>query len=187
MAEEELTVDLEPEPEPEPVPPRPRRKAPKKKRPVSEAQREAARRNIAKAQAARGGKAAPKAMTPAALRSSHRDTLKSASGALSVAGVIASPRLVYDAEIIAAKADELAAELVAVAEKSPPLYAALVTLVKGSAWAKLGGLAVSIALPIMANHGLLPTETAMVVGAPLPPPREPKVDVSANGANGSAG
>ncbi len=113
----------------------------------------------------------PGAITPAALRKAIADTIKSLSGAMSIGGIVANPRLLYDAEILASKADDLAAELVAVAEKSPPMYAALVSLVKGSQWAKLGGLVVSIAIPIAANHGLLPPVTATLVGAPEPAPR----------------
>ncbi len=85
--------------------------------------------------------------------------------------------------MLADKADELAAELVALAEKNPSLYAALVTLVRGSQWAKLGGLVVSITIPIAANHGLLPVETVALVGAKPPPPRPPRtVNVDADGA-----
>ncbi len=113
----------------------------------------------------------PGGITPAALRKAIADTIKSLSGAMSIGGIVANPRLLYDAEILAKNADDLAAELVAVAEKSPPMYAALVSLVKGSQWAKLGGLVVSIAIPIAANHGLLPPVTATLVGAPEPAPR----------------
>lgn len=174
MAEREpIVVDAPaPEPEAEPVPTTPRRRRNRVKgRPQSEAAQSARRANMAKAQAARSGRT----MSPAALKRSVADTVRSTSGAMSIAGVMVDPRLLYDAEIIAGKADELAAELVALAEKSPPLYAALVSLVQASQWAKLGGLVVAIALPIAANHGLLPREAAALVDAPLPPERPVKV------------
>jgi hypothetical protein len=163
----EPTDDELPE-EPEPVKPRKRRSR-GNRAPRSEAQKAAARENMRKVNAARAGKA----MTPAELRKSLKGTLQSAAGALQLAGVMANPRLMYDAEVVANNADELATELVNVAEKNPAMYASLVALVKGSQWAKLGGLFVSIALPIAANHGLLPPETATLVGAEPPPPREP--------------
>lgn len=171
-----------PEPEPEPVPGRGRPRKRKKRPPVSEETREklraAGRKGAAKSPRSSG------TITPAALRKSLTETIRSTAGAMQIAGVMANPRLVYDAEILAGKAEELAAELVALAEKSPPMYAALVSLVKGSQWAKLGGLVVSIAVPIAANHGLLPLETATLVGAELPPPRPVKEPDEAN-ANGT--
>jgi hypothetical protein len=52
------------------------------------------------------------------------------------------------------------------------MYRSLVALVRGSQWAKLGTLVVGIAVPIAANHGILPPGTALIVGAPLPPQPE---------------
>lgn len=180
-----------PEPEPDTAPRRPKRSRTNKKgAPRTPAQQAA----LAKAQAARRGSGssktkAPGAMTPAQLRKALTDTINSTAGALMVAGVMGSPRLAYDGEIIAGKADELAAELVALAEKNPRIYAALTTLVTAGQWAKIGGLAAGIAVPIAANHGLLPRETATLVGAPMPPERpakpEPEPEASSNGAEPS--
>jgi hypothetical protein len=156
----------------------PRRRKGGNRKPRTEAQKAAARANIAKAQASRKGKGT---ITPAKLRDALAESIRSLAGALMLAGITTSPRLLYDAEIIAGKADELAAEVVAVAERNPAMYAALVTMVKGGQWAKLAALVASVAVPILANHGVLPVEAAELVGAAKPPPREPAAETSPGG------
>lgn len=158
------------QPEPDTAPKRPKRTKAKAKRPMTPAQKAA----LEKAQAARrgSGKKAGGGMTSAQLRKALAEAVRSAAGALTVAGVMVDPRLIYDGQIIAGKADELAAELVELADKNPAVHAALVTLVKGSQWARLGGLVVSIVVPIAANHGLIPIEAVgLVPGVEAPPPR----------------
>jgi hypothetical protein len=151
-----------------------RSRKPKRRSGPKREQTPAQKAALAKAQGARRGSGAKSGtLTPAKLRDALAESIKSLAGALMLGGITVSPRLMYDAEIIAGKADELAAEVVAVAERNPAMYAALVTMVKGGQWAKLATLLVTVAVPILANHGILPAETAQLVGAEPPPPREP--------------
>ncbi len=91
---------------------------------------------------------------------------------------LTNPRLAYDGQVLVANADKLAAELAAQADRSPKLKRALESLFTVSGWAGTIGVMAAVVVPIAANHGLLPAPTATMVGAKLPPPREPKEPTS---------
>lgn len=177
--DEAAQTSLLPPPEPPPADEAPRRprKGKGSRRPRTEAQRAAASATAKALNAKRAGRT----MTPAKLRDALAEAIRSLAGGLTLAGVVASPRLMYDGEIIAARAEELAVELVALAEKNPSLYRALTSMVAASSWAKIGSLALGIAVPVAANHGLLPVEIVSLVGAPPPPPRPEKAPASSDG------
>lgn len=114
-------------------------------------------------------------VSPSTLRKAIAGTVDTTAAAIAMAGAMkGDKRLLYDAEIISGKSQDIANELVAAAEQNPALYRALVGLVKGSQWAKLSALVVSIVVPIAANHGALPRGMATMVGAPMPPEVEDK-------------
>jgi len=93
---------------------------------------------------------------------------------LSVAGLglaRGDPRLLYDSERIMEGAERLSVALERAANESPALRRTLEMLVATSVWGELGTAVAAIALPIAANHGLLPELAATVAGAPNPEPR----------------
>lgn len=96
-----------------------------------------------------------------------------------------SPAVVYDGTVIIARAEDLGAALDALAKENPRVRKALEAMVATSAWADVAMVSVSIVLPMLAAHGILPAETATMVGAPEPPPRpDPAPEViTPNGAD----
>lgn len=111
--------------------------------------------------------------TYAQLRKEVQSTLDQLVGAGAMLSLV-SPKLAYDVVVIGQQSELLAAELVRLAESTPWLDRALRSAVKARESGKLLVLFTSIAVPIMANHGLLPADAATLVGAPPPP--QPDVD-----------
>lgn len=83
-------------------------------------------------------------------------------------------RLFYDGSVILANAERLSQALEAAAAEHPPLRRALELLVATTTLGELAGAAAAIAVPILANHGVLPPGAAPLVGAE-PPPARPDV------------
>jgi len=76
-----------------------------------------------------------------------------------------------DCMIVAAQAQPLAAALVKVSETNAQVRKALDTLVSTGAYSELLTIVIGgIALPIAANHGLLPGPMGMLMGAAAPAP-----------------
>lgn len=94
-------------------------------------------------------------------------------GTLQVAGALrGDASLEYDGRTFEANADRLAAALDQAAKEDPRLRRALENFTRSSTWGELGGAVLAIAVPLLANHGMVPPGAAKFVGAPEPPPRE---------------
>lgn len=89
-----------------------------------------------------------------------RHDLETLIGALSVGVSVANAR---DGQIIANGNEKLCAALVKTSEKNPKLRKFLENLTSGFAYSELSIAVAAIALPIMANHGLLPDRAAAAV------------------------
>lgn len=70
----------------------------------------------------------------------------------------------YDGSIVLAGADDLARALVSVAESNASVRKILEALVNASAWGAVATAVVAVALPIAANHGLVPAWGARMIG-----------------------
>lgn len=93
-------------------------------------------------------------------------TTDEAAGAIPVMGM---PRgsVARDFDIIAGQAEPLAAALVKVSERNDALRSVLDKLVTTGDYSSLASVVgLGIALPIMANHGLLPEQLAGLFGQP---------------------
>lgn len=78
------------------------------------------------------------------------------------------PKLAYDAYVIMAKSDELAKALNALAQRNPAVHRMLFAMMNTTDSVVLLTAAANIAVPIAANHGLLPPAMAVTFGAPDP-------------------
>lgn len=78
------------------------------------------------------------------------------TGNIAGIGLIVTAFNQYDGVVIVGGADRLASSLVDVAETNPKVRKALEAFVKGNAWAGVAVAAAAIAVPILANHGMLP-------------------------------
>lgn len=90
----------------------------------------------------------------------------------------------YDGQRILENAERTADALIAAAKENDALRRALVALTTGTAWGQLAAALVPVVVPILANHGALPRETAVLVGAPIPPEPASTNGASTNGAGG---
>lgn len=63
----------------------------------------------------------------------------------------------FDGQVILERSEDLAKSLVAVAEQNPKVRQALENMMTASAWSQVVMVGASIAIPIAANHGLLPS------------------------------
>lgn len=78
------------------------------------------------------------------------------AGNIAGLGLLVSAFNQYDGIAIVAGSDRLGASLVDVAETNPKVRKGLEAFVKGNAWAGVAMAAAAIAIPILANHGMLP-------------------------------
>lgn len=74
----------------------------------------------------------------------------------------------YDGKVILTNAEGLADNLCKVAEQNPAVRRALEGLLVAGVWSGLALSAAAIAVPIMANHKLLPAQLALLMGADDP-------------------
>ncbi len=109
-----------------------------------------------------------KAKKPIGRKRSLKKELGDFFGAI---GMFVYVRDQYCGERIVAGAEKLAEELNDVAQKNDAVYRILEQLVTGSAYAGVGMAFGAIVVPILAHHKLLPRESALIFGAPLPPDR----------------
>ena len=77
-------------------------------------------------------------------------------------------KLLYDAYIITQNAPQLAEQLNALAQRNPAVHRALFAMMNGTDSALLLMTVANMAIPIAANHGLIPKQPAMMLGAPDP-------------------
>lgn len=110
-----------------------------------------------------------KAKKPIGRKRSLKKELGDFFGAI---GMMVYTRDQYCGERIIAGAEKLAEELNDLAQRNDAVYRILEQLVTGSAYAGVGMAFAAIAVPILAHHGLVPRETAMLFGAPVPPDRK---------------
>lgn len=108
------------------------------------------------------------------------ETVDTISAALILSG---TPRLVLDGELLQAKRDEIASAVGTVAEANPAVMRTLERMATASTYGALVTVLASVALPIAANHGLLPpialalsrepdfTTRAVALGPPAPKPK----------------
>lgn len=75
----------------------------------------------------------------------------------------------YDGARIVAGAPQLAEALDELAKQDAAVHRALQRILTGSSWGGVVIAAMSIAVPIAANHQLIPPHTAAILGAPMPP------------------
>lgn len=115
-----------------------------------------------------------KTIVTAQLRDDLARTIDQLAGLLAI-GAIANPKLAYDAQVIGTNSAALAAELVRQADRTPWLRRALEAVTGGADTARLVALVAGTALPIAANHGLLPAALVglLVPGAPPIPTTDP--------------
>lgn len=112
----------------------------------------------------------------AALQRQLEEAIGKLGALLVIAGTVrAAPKLVFDGEVIVAKAGDLATELALLASKNPQLEKWLRQLLAGSDYGRTIMVVASVAVPILANHGVVPVELAAVFGT-VPP------EVPENGA-----
>jgi len=91
------------------------------------------------------------------------------AGALGVAAAISgSSKLAFDAEVIANNAEKLAQNIDKVTLNSPKLRKAMIGVCTSGAYMELAITVGSIAIPIMANHEMLPPQIAGLFGMPVP-------------------
>lgn len=83
----------------------------------------------------------------------------------------------YDGARIVAGAPQLAEALDELARQDAAVHKALQRILTGSSWGGVAIAAMSIAVPIAANHQMIPPHTAAILGAPMPP----TADGSGNG------
>lgn len=90
--------------------------------------------------------------------------------------VIADPVKSYDATIIGTHTAEIAAELMKLAKKNPAVRSVVTALLRGAEASRFVVLLMAIAVPILANHGVLPPLAIpmLKIDAPDLPPRPPK-------------
>jgi len=112
------------------------------------------------------------------------DTVDQVLGLLTI-GSLTSPRLAYDVQVLQLHADELTDELFrrgwdAKSGRLNRFGQWLVNAGQLGEWGRTFTLIAGIGLPIAANHGLVPTETVMLVNLarreplPVPEPRPAK-------------
>lgn len=87
----------------------------------------------------------------------------------------------YDGRRVLDNTDKLVNALDTAQRESDAARRALQALVTGSTWGALASAFMPVVIPIAANHGLLPAETATLVGAPPPPRTQPSADPASNG------
>lgn len=80
----------------------------------------------------------------------------------------------YDGTVVLNNAERLAEVLNDAAKHNPKLYNALRMATETSSWTGVITATAMVAIPIAANHGLVPPATAQLVGAEMPPERTPK-------------
>lgn len=80
----------------------------------------------------------------------------------------AKPELAYDAHIIISNAPELAKQLNELAQRNPIVHRVLFNLMNGTDSIMLVVTLSQIAVPILANHDVIPKATATMFGAPDP-------------------
>jgi len=78
----------------------------------------------------------------------------------------------YDSKIVLERSPAIVEACVAVAEQDEQFRKILLTLLTGSAYGQLALAVLMLAIPILANHGMLPPVAAVLVGADLPPVRD---------------
>jgi hypothetical protein len=79
-----------------------------------------------------------------------------------------NPKLAYDAYIITVNAEKTAVALNELARKNPIVHRVLHTMMTGTDSVMLLNAVANMAIPIAANHGLVPTGLATAMGAPDP-------------------
>lgn len=90
---------------------------------------------------------------------------------LALAGMLVSAFDAYDGEIILTRSPQVAEALTRLADQNAQVRQALSAFFRVSVYGELAAVLATIAVPIAANHGVLPREAAMLVGAPVPEPR----------------
>ena len=123
---------------------------------------------------AKGGRP-PRGRGRPSLKSRLSELVATIAGALTMGATMGgSERIAYDGAVLAENADRIAEQLDRLAQNNPAVKRALESLLSFSDSADLVTTIGVVLIPIMANHGLLPTGAAVLVGAPEPPPRPPK-------------
>lgn len=87
----------------------------------------------------------------------------------------------YDGERVVANAEACADALLNAAKESDAVRRALLVMQETSAWGQVATAFLPVAVPIAANHGVVPAHTAVMVGAPPPPGTPPPADDDGQG------
>lgn len=80
----------------------------------------------------------------------------------------AKPELAYDAHIILTNAPKMAEQLNDLAQRNPVVHRVLFAMMNGTDTMALTVTLSQVAVPILANHGVIPKATAGMFGAPDP-------------------
>lgn len=105
-------------------------------------------------------------------------------------GLAGNPVLGYDGRVLMENSVDLGALVEELAVKDPRVLAALERMFSVGSWGKVGTVLAATAVPIMANHGLVPVGFAGLFAGPrvgMPPDRPPRPARNATpGRNGGA-
>jgi len=119
-------------------------------------------------------KAAPRrrAAVKIDIKAKISETLTSIGSMLIITGSVkADPRIVFDGQVLIARADAVAEAVDKIAAENPAVKKALERLFTGSSYAQLAITVAGVAVPIAAAHGLVPAIAAglfMPEGLQLP-------------------
>lgn len=90
-------------------------------------------------------------------------------------------RFMYDGECVMGQSHRLAVALDRASLDTPAVRRLLEALVMASAWGEVAGAVAAIAIPILANHGVIPRDAAAVFGTEPPAPPMPDTPFAAPG------
>lgn len=92
----------------------------------------------------------------------------------------------YDGQRVVEQSEDIAKALYKLQKEQDQVRRALMALVATSTWGALASAVMPVVVPILANHRLIPAETATLVGAP-PPPWHSAAPPPPTGGNGDSG
>lgn len=123
------------------------------------------------------------------LATALRGRITAAGKTMEAAGTLKQdPNLAYDGRVIAGNASRLADALDLASKQNKELRRALESLTVSSVWGELAGAVAGVLVPILANHGMVPPDAAVFVGAePPPPPKKPRAPKAAKKGKPSPG
>lgn len=115
-----------------------------------------------------GSKGSSKSKSGGGKKSGKTPTKQSILGLISTIGTGVMLVNAYDGQRVLENAENLADALHKAAKENPALRRALNAALQASTWGAVASATAPIIVPILANHRVLPPETATLFGAPMP-------------------